>query len=347
MYGINRVLQAKPQYSKPINKLLMNRQKQLAVILFLLYGVFLPVSLLARDKLSTPNPSPEAVALYQYLNELKGKKILSGQQDSPWGIDEFSYIQAETGKQPAIKGMDFIHQRDNENEVQKAIDWWKAGGIPTIMWHWGAPTKGDGYEPSKMKIDIDQCFIEGTPENKAFWDELKLKGDLLLKLKDARVPVLWRPFHELNGHWFWWGKQGPERFIKLWKTMYNYYVNERGLNHLIWVFCYTGSPEAAWYPGDEYVDIVGADVYDKGDKPQKEMYDKVKSISRDQFPIAYHECDIPPNPDQCLSQGVLWSWWMEWHTSHLTKIDKTYLKYVYNHELILTLDEIPAIVERK
>ena len=294
--------------------------------------------------LCTPEPSKEAVALYKYLLDLKGKKILSGQQDSPWGMDEFSYLKTVTGRQPAIKGMDFIKQNDNVNEVQKAIDWWKTGGIPTIMWHWGAPGKGEGYESSKKAIEIDSCFIEGSVQYKAFWSELKIKGDLLEKLRDANVPILWRPFHELNGNWFWWGKQGPERFKKLWRTMFDYFVKERKLNNLIWVLCYTGQPNGDWYPGDQYVDIVGADTYDKGDGPQPEMYNKVKSIIGDKFPMAYHECGIPPDPEKCISEGIIWSWWMEWHTSWLEKVDKTYLKRVYDHELVITLDEVPDIM---
>jgi beta-mannanase len=297
--------------------------------------------------LCNPNASREAIALYMYLQDMKGKKILSGQQDSPWGIDEFEYIKTNTGKQPAIKGMDFISQRDNDGEVQKAIDWWKAGGIPTIMWHWGAPSIGEGYEASKKPIEIENCFIEGTAENKAFWAELKMKGDLLQKLKDANVPVIWRPFHELNGNWFWWGKQGPEKFKKLWITMFNYFNKERGLNNLIWTLCYTGQPDANWYPGDQYVDIAGADTYVKNDSPQINMYNKVKTIINNRgpiTPIAFHECGIPPNPDQCLEQGCMWSWWMEWHTSYLQNLDKVYLKFVYDHDLVITLDKIPDIM---
>jgi hypothetical protein len=298
-----------------------------------------------EDTLVTPNPSGEAVALYRYLYDMKGKVILSGQQDSPWGIDEFSYINTNTGKQPAIKGMDFITGYENANEIQKAINWWNNGGIPTIMWHWGAPTKGDGYEQSKMAIEIDRCFIDGTEEYKAFWAELKLKADLLQVLRDEHIPVLWRPYHELNGNWFWWGKQGGAKFKKLWITMFNYFVYERQLNNLIWVLCYTGSPDAAWYPGDQYVDIAGADTYNTGDGPQMTMFNKVKTITNDKFPLAYHECGIPPNPDQCLLQGGMWSWWMEWHTDWLTGVDKTYLDYVYNHELTITLDEVPDIMK--
>jgi hypothetical protein len=297
-------------------------------------------------KLRTPNPSREAEALYRFLLEIYGKRILSGQMWAPWGYDELKYIQEKTGKQPAIRGMDFIHQKDNEAEVKHAIEWWNSGGIPTIMWHWGGPGLGEGYENSKGRIDIDKCFIEGTKEYSAFWSELKTKADLLEKIRDAHVPVLWRPYHELNGNWFWYGKQGPERFKKLWITMYNYFVNERGLNNLIWVLCYTGSPNASWFPGEAYVDIAGADSYDGCDEPHVAMYSNVKAIVKNNpMPIAYHECGVPPDPDACLDSGAMWSWWMEWHTGHLKKIDVEYLNMVYHHKLVITKDELPDIMK--
>jgi hypothetical protein len=323
------------------------RRSPYRTIFFLVFCLSLFSRLCAgtvEDTLCTPNASPEARALYRYLLDMKGKLILSGQQDSPWGIDEFAYLRTNTGKQPAIKGMDFIHQADNASEVQKAADWWKKGGIPTIMWHWGAPSKGEGYEQSKMAIDIDRCFIEGTAEYTAFRAELKLKADLLQVLRDAHVPVLWRPYHELNGSWFWWGKQGPERFKRLWIAMFDYFVHERGLNNLIWVLCYTDNPQESWYPGDEYVDIAGADTYDNGDGPQMGMFNKVKTITADKFPIAYHECGIPPVPDQCILHGGIWSWWMEWHTDWLAGVDKAYLREVYSSELVVTFDELPDIM---
>jgi hypothetical protein len=318
--------------------------KRTVILLFAFFIASSNISIVAQQTLCTPKPSKEAVALYRYLLDMKGKKILSGQMSAPWGINELEYLQTNTGKQPAINGVDFINPNDNPKEVQNAIDWWESGGITTIMWHMGAPGIGQGYENSKKAIDIDKVFQEGTPENIAFWSELKIKADMLVTIRDANVPVLWRPFHELNGNWFWWGKQGPEKFKKLWITMFDYFVKERGLNNLIWVLCYTGEPDAKWYPGDEYVDIAGADTYVKNDSPQMTMYNAVKTITNDKFPIAFHECGIPPNPDQCLSQGVMWSWWMEWHTSHLQGVDKTYLKYVYDHDLVITKDELPDIM---
>lgn len=301
---------------------------------------------IVTKKLATPNPSLEAKAVFRYLADMYGQKMLSGQMVVPWGIDELEYIKNITGKQPAIRGIDFIHEKDNDTETQNAIDWWKAGGIPTIMWHWGAPSIGEGYENSKKQIDVRKCFTDGTPEYEAFWNELKIKADHLEILRDANVPVLWRPFHELNGDWFWWSKQGPELFKTLWQNMFNYFVNERKLNNLIWVLCYTGSPDKNWYPGDAYVDIVAADTYDGGNNPQVKMFNAtlMNSGTKPKL-IAYHECGTIPDPEDCQKTGAMWSWWMEWHTSHLQKMDQEYLRKVYNHDLIITLDEIPDIVK--
>ncbi len=303
-----------------------------------------PLIATAQPRLSNIKASAEAVALYSYLNDMYGKKILSGQMSSSWGVDEIKYIQDNTGKLPAINGFDFINQKDNQAEVKGAIDWWKSGGIPTIMWHMGAPGNGEGYESSKTSVDIDKCFEKGTREYEVFWAELDRKADLLEQLQKANVPVLWRPFHELNGNWFWWGKQGPEKFKKLWITMYNYYTQKRKLNNLIWVLCYTGKPDGNWYPGNAYVDIAGPDTYGVGDSPQAEMYKDVKKIVGARIPIAYHECGTPPDPDKCIAEGSMWSWWMEWHTDHLTKVDKGYLRKVYTHDLVITKDEVPDIV---
>jgi hypothetical protein len=305
--------------------------------------------------LSNAAASPEAKALYCYIQNLSGKKILSGQMWSGWGFDELAYIQTNTGKQPAIMGLDFIQESVNNTQVQLATNYWKKGGIPTIMWHWGAPSTGEGYPASQNSIDINKCFQVGTPEYTAFWAELKTKADHLQALRDAGIPVLWRPFHELNGGWFWWSKGNGTAgetaankaalFKKLWTTMYDYFVNTRQLNNLVWVLCYTGSPDAAWFPGNQYVDIAGGDEYASTNDPQLNLYNNVKkAVAPNLMPTTLHECGIPPDPAQCLSKGSMWSWFMEWHTSYIQGVDKTYLNTVYNHDLVITLDKVGNIM---
>lgn len=315
------------------------------LMVYLLSG--LPFILLAQQqhRLSDAHATKEAKALYAYIIDMFGKKTLTGQMFSGWGFDEINYVHKITGKYPAIKGFDFIQSSLNDSVVRGAIQWWKEGGIPTIMWHWGAPGIGEGYPNSKKEIDITKCFQKGTGEYDSFWTELKTKADLLERLQKAKVPVLWRPFHELNGNWFWWGKQGPGNFKRLWITMYDYFVKERKLNNLIWVLCYTGEPDSAWYPGNQYVDIAGADIYGKGDSPMPEMYKAVKAITGNRVPVAYHECGVPPDPDKCFKDGVMWSWWMEWHTQFIRDVDTVYLKQVYNNNLTITRDEVPDIMK--
>jgi hypothetical protein len=297
-----------------------------------------------RMELSNKNASRQAKALYSYLQDIYGSKMLSGQMTSNWGDNELKYVQDSTGKLPAIRGLDFIDSAKNKKEVKYARQWWRKGGIPTLMWHWGAPSIGNGYENSKKAIDIDRIFEHGTPEHIAFWKEMDEKAHLLKKLQRANVPVLWRPFHELNGNWFWWGKQGPEKFKRLWRTMYNYYVYEKGLNNLIWVLCFMDKPDPAWYPGREYVDIAGPDTY-KVEQSQHEMYQRTKAIVGDVMPIAFHECGIPPDPEKSFNEGSKWVWFMEWHTNFLRKVPTEHLKYVYNHDLVITSDEVPDIVK--
>ncbi len=287
----------------------------------------------------TPHASPEARAVLDYLNEMKGKKTLSGQIWVPWKPDAFEYIEQVTGKLPAIQGHDYMFEHDNKRGNELMIEWWRAGGIPTVMWHWGAPTKGQGYGQSKMAIDMNRCFEEGTPENKAMWDDLKRIADHLTVLRDAGVPVLWRPMHEFDGGWFWYGMGTDEQFIRLWRTMFDYFAKERKLDNLIWVLCHSGRPRAGWDPGSEYYDLVGIDTYDKAMQPW--LYKWVKNVYGDSAPIPLHECGTIPDPDRSFADGTPWSWWLVWHGSYLFDHDRQALKRAYNHERVITRDELP------
>lgn len=285
-----------------------------------------------------PNATPEAKALLHFLYEVKGRFVLAGQH----GISETEYIHELTGSYPAIKGHDLIHEQRNEREILSAIDWWQRGGIPTVMWHWGAPGKGPGYENSKKQIDIDRCFEEGTVEHQAMWDDLKRIADWLTRLRDAHVPVLWRPMHECDGNWFWYGKGSGEQFCRVWRTMFDYFSKERGLNNLIWVLCHCGEPKADFDPGREYYDLAGADSYNT-ERTRREMYESVKAIHGDDMPIPYHECGTIPDPDQCHAVGADWSWWMLWSGEHCKKHDPAMIKEVYANPRVITLDRLPRI----
>jgi len=94
--------------------------------------------------------------------------------------------------------------------------------------------------------------------------------------------VLWRPFHEMNGDWFWWGGQDPEKFIRVWRHMFDYFTKSKGLDNLLWVYGPNhGRRTAAYYAGDQYVDIVGLDAYtDFIDPEHIKGYDAVAALPK-------------------------------------------------------------------
>lgn len=287
-----------------------------------------------------PNASKEARILLSYIRSIYGKYMLTGQMEAPWGIEEIPYIVTNTGKNPAIRGQDLINESSNTREINEAMKWWQAGGIPTIMWHWGAPTVGEGYDASKGTIDVNKCFVAGSNENKKMMADLKRIADHLTVLRDAKVPVIWRPMHECSGGWFWWDKSGGPAFIQLWKTMFDYFTKERGLDNLIWFLGYDGSPSAAFNPGPGYYDLAGGDTYGGGN-PYSGIYNSVKAIHGTDMPIAMHECGVPPDPAAAKAANALWAWFMIWHTTYLSDLDKNVLKSIYGSDLTLTREELP------
>ncbi len=254
---------------------------------------------------------------------------------------EVDYVESLTGTLPAVRGLDFI---EYDGVAQRTIERWERGGIANIRWHWGAPTHGQGYDASQEAVDIDRVLTPGTAEYADMIAGLDRTAEELAIIRDANVPVLWTPFHELNGNWFWWGKEGPQQFIRLWRFMFDYFTEQKGLTNLIWVLGYTGQPNGAWYPGKEYVDIAGADSYARSEQPQLNMFNAVRNIVGTQMPVAYHENGIIPSPALAREQGATWSWFMTWHTDWLTDENTAdHVRDVYADDFVLTLDELPSL----
>lgn len=297
--------------------------------------------------ITNANATNETKALYDYIAQLYGKGILTGQQESTWmdgGNTEYEmeYIYNRTGKLPAIRGLDFMDD-DFDGCVKRAIDWHQRGGIVTICWHCG-PNFLDGYKECMGKTisDWNKALTPGTTEYDALIAGMDKGAKALLKLQEAGVPVLWRPFHEFDGKWFWWGKGGEQNFIKLWQLMYDRYTNHWGLNNLIWVLGYSGNGinYGNWYPGDEYVDIAGADSYNGG--VQAGLFNSVKSVVNSKKALCFHECGDNPTVQSLIDQNVDWVWFMTWHSSQLTDNNTaSELNELYNSDYAITLDELP------
>lgn len=296
-------------------------------------------------RLNDPQATREAVKLFDYICSMEGRGILSGQQEDPrdgYHGNEMRYVKSVTGRFPAIRGLDYMSD-DFVGANRRAKNWWKRGGIVTICWHWGTPPNGLGYPSSKETIDVEEALTPGTELNLAMLARIDEVAEALKELQTAHIPVLFRPLHEFDGAWFWWGKGGPDCFIRLWRLIHDRLVNEHELHNLIWVLGYSGEVKKGWYPGDEYCDIVGADTYAEG--THRDMYERVHAIVQDKCPICYHENGPLPDPEQLQQEKTNWSWFMTWHTIHIKEQNtREYLNYVYNHDYVITLDKLPKLV---
>lgn len=342
-----------PKRKKPMISII------LCIVFFFAITVFY-VSCISSKKTSTemqvnassfstlvnPNANDETRKVYEYINSLYGFKILSGQQESTWmGSPEYemNYLMDKTGKLPAIRGFDYIN-RDFRGVNNRAKKWWDKGGLVSICWHWGTPPDGVGYESSKGNINMTEALTRGSPLYEGMMKQMDEVAQYLLKLQDAGIPVLWKPFHEFDGAWFWWGKGGATSFKKLWRLMYDRYTNYWGLNNLIWVLGYSHMLQPGWYPGDEYVDIAGADTYDN--TTHIAGYDFLTDIADPSKPRALHENGRIPLPQELQEDGAHWVWFLTWHTGWLTgkegPQDITNLNTIYNDDYVITLDELPS-----
>ena len=191
-------------------------------------------------------------------------------------IDE---LAAMTGKFPGVLAVDYGYSpvSDRLAEVNEyIIDYWKKGGLVSISFHPGNPVTGG----SAWDTDFDgfkEMATEGTPLNVKWTTEVLAKiADALTMLRDNGIIVLWRPYHEMNGDWFWWCPhiaateewRPNEDFTGIWVNMYKYFTETRKLDNLLWVYSpnvsygnkYTAKTDY-YYPGGEYVDIVALDWY--------------------------------------------------------------------------------------
>jgi mannan endo-1,4-beta-mannosidase len=145
---------------------------------------------------------------------------------------------------------------------QLAQAYWRNGGLVTISWHAPSPARPGGGGLNDRNVKIAAILTPGTPLHERWMKSLDEIAAGLLALQDAGVVVIWRPFHEMNGNWFWWGAQEPADFIAAWRHMFDYFTHTKKLHNLIWSYGPNrGERTAAYYPGDAYVDLTGLDAY--------------------------------------------------------------------------------------
>jgi len=283
---------------------------------------------------------PRARALYDYIARVMGRRMFLAQQECPharFSEMEMEYLLQTTGRLPAIRGLDFMHD-DYDGVAERALRWNGRGGIVTVCWHTGV--EGFGYPDSKQEHpDFGRLLAYGTPENgllRRRWDRA---AGALSRLQEENVPVLWRPFHEFDGQWFWWGKEGGEAFRALWREMYRAFTEDYGLHNLIWVLGYADYVRPGWYPGSDVCDVLGSDTY-HGVTTHAVAWPRLRALSPDK-PLAFHECGTLPPPESFFREGAPWAWVMPWHTKWLTENNPPErIREIYRHERMITLDQV-------
>ena len=207
------------------------------------------------------------------------------------------------------------------------------------------PNKDYAFYKADTEFDATNATVEGTWENKVFTEDLKNAAAYLKLLRDADIPVLWRPFHEAAGGWFWWGKDAAS-FKSLWIAMFNYFKTE-GLDNLIWVWTTEGN-DADWYPGDQYVDIVGRDVYNKETADCVSEYTSIAENYGNKI-VSLSECGTVGLISEQWASGARWSWFMPWYDgtnedgSPVVHADEAWWKDAMNQEFVVSRDELPSM----
>ena len=238
-------------------------------------------------KLVDENATPETKALFNNLMRLSKDHTLFGHQHATeyghgWaGGEDRSDVKSVTGSHPAVIGVDISgFSGQSPDAIQKAtadvrktvVDTYDRGGVVTISWHFSNPVSGGGfYWKDSVSLPAVRYIIPGGTAHTKYKQILREVGEWAnnTKGKDGKlVPMIFRPFHEFDGDWFWWGRAHStvEEFTSLWHFTVSYLRDSIGVHNFIYAF----SPDNLFsteekylerYPGDEWVDMVGMDNY--------------------------------------------------------------------------------------
>lgn len=303
------------------------------------------------SSLTNSNASSSAKKLYSFLLDNYGKKSLSGAMGgTAWETTYSDLINTSAGKYPAVVGFDYIFlnwpakawsECPDYGDITPVKNAWSAGSIIQIGWHWSVPSvsgetdlnkygfyaSGKGGGSSETTFDINEALKEGTWQRTVIDSQIEKLAGYMKLLKDADIPVLFRPLHEAAGDytwgaWFWWGNGGADACVKLWKYLRDKLENIYGLDNLIWVWtvqtsnagklCTDLETARAWYPGDEYVDMVGADLYVSKGTTQSAAFEFVNNSVKGKKMVVLSEFGNLLDIDGYFSEDAPWGYFMNW-----------------------------------
>ena len=195
---------------------------------------------------------------------------------------------------------------------------------------WNLAIKQDGSVDKKLTEQDIQGVMGKT---------MDVIADILRRFQDENIPILWRPFHESYGTWFWWGAKGAKVARDLYRLMFDYYTGEKNLHNLLWVW--NCDIEEA-YPGDEYVDVVSMDVYlpEYQATDYANAYEKLETATSRDKVAALAEVGYLPDVELLQKSRIPWAYYMTWSKEFC--IGEKYnrvenLKKMYDSEYAVTL----------
>jgi mannan endo-1,4-beta-mannosidase len=313
----------------------------------------------------TRDASSEAKALLDLYYKITGKYTLTGQHNYPDTKNRNTrFVNEYTGETPIIWSSDFGFAQKGDKDsylarpdiIKEAIRQHKKGSIITLCWHAVPPTADEpvtfqtkGKPNAEFLASVQGHMLNEqykellTPGTRLFnkWAaQVDTIAKYLKQLQDAKVPVLWRPYHEMNGDWFWWGgRVGENNTADIYRQLFDRLVNYHKLNNLIWVWN-VDRPSlpirkfSNFYPGNEYLDIVSLDVY--GSDFNQAYYDSLMVLTKGK-PILFGEVGNPPSLGIYKTQPN-WSSWVIWAGMCRNTTKKQYHEF-YNSERMLTLED--------
>ncbi len=335
-----------------------------------------PVSSAYYENVSaTPvNPAADegAKAVMAQLASLYGNKMLTGQFAAPNTSNEIVAIYGLTGARPAIRGFDFMFCSPAAEwrvtyEIDRTLEWAELGGLVTYTWHWLAPvgvsafaTEGSTIDLRRAVTDLDLALMpleeiealynqgEITQETYLLIRDIDVISGYLKQFRDAGITVLWRPLHEASGGWFWWGQYGKEPYLWLYKLMFHRQNEYHNLTNLLWVW---NGQDADWYPGDEYCDLVGADLYvkERSYASQADEFIRYAEMAGGRKMVTLSEVGVVPDPEQMVLDNAMWLYYTTWYGSYTVNsynlvtnayTQKSQLTKVYQSEHTVTLETL-------
>jgi len=277
-----------------------------------------------------PDATPAARALLHDLDTITGHATIAGQHNFPNTVSRYSdRVYDLTGEYPGIFGQDFGFSGGDDKDstlgrpsmIEEVIRQYRNGAVIALTWHSVRPTEDepvtfrDSVQGHLTDWEWRQLLTPGTDLNMRWCRQVDRIAGYLKELQDAGVPVLFRPYHEMNGNWFWWGgRPGPDGSAALYRQIYDRYVHVHHLNNLVWVWNVnspnaSAGPVADYFPGSAYADVLTMDIYDPF---RQEFYDQMVALADPLHkPIALAEVGAMPTLTTLAAQPR-WAYFMMW-----------------------------------